>query len=805
MNFKLKIFVLSLLFILCVNSVHAVDSLNNMPLEENVVLGESNYVVDNTILIDRDVSITSDGGSTILANNTNSIFNISANGKLTLSNLNLTNGKGINGGAIYNNGILILNNCSFKNNKASFGGAIYNNGTLILNNCYFGFNTASVSGGAIYNLQDGLTIKNSVFTGNYLKIKNGILKGGAIANYADNFIINNCSFINNGIYNTYWYGNGNMYGGAIYNIGNNFLVLNSKFGKNYIYGYTNSSNKHVDLSYKFGGAVYSNANVSTFINNEFDSNEIYSMLSSYVSEKIAMSNGGSASVISAYNKVILLNNTFLNNSAATPPVRINNGKDCLILNNTFINNNARSLGQSIWIGGDNTVISGNIFYRNENATDKGYFANAEVYEILIDEGKNNIISYNYFENSNGIHYLNALGGDETVNLTIVHNLFNNSMNSISLEHINNATISSNIFLNSTYAISTYTGRYINIKDNYFYGSNCKEGNSKGYVSINSHYTTVSGNVFKNIGSEKSSGSIIAILVRDNITITNNAFIENTVAHGKGIISSLFGGYYYIEGITDVDGPLGIVEINNNYFANNSLNDGAIFESSASKINIERNILENNDGLLLLGNDTYYSVQYVNFTKNQIKDFNGNINDYIYLFNPANFDGSNNEKYNGDSSSFLDKILNFTKNLLNEYFNSKNSFNNSTGEGNNTSEGTNINNTLNGTNNTDSNNTDGSNQNKKHTSESNSTDVDEIMDSNVGNILDEILSKNTKVTNNAPSSTVGISNAGSVSASKIHEIEKSNVSKKISDNNYLIWVIVFIIVICALFIVGYKKK
>lgn len=107
-----------------------------------------------------------------------------------------------------------------------------------------------------------------------------------------------------------------MYGGAIYNSGNNLIVKNSKFNGNYIYGYTDSMNKHVDLSDKYGGAVYSNADISAFLNNEFDSNEIYSMLSSYVTKKVYLSNKGIVSAIAAYNKVIIINNTFLNNSAA---------------------------------------------------------------------------------------------------------------------------------------------------------------------------------------------------------------------------------------------------------------------------------------------------------------------------------------------------------------------------------------------------------------------------------------------------------------------------------------------------------
>lgn len=796
MNFKLKILFLGLLLVLCVNSVSAADSLNNITLNDDVLLDGSDYVVGETILIDHDVSIAAKDYSTISAENNNVIFNVSSNAKLTLSNLNLTNANGVKGGAIYNNGVLVLNNCTFVNNKATFGGAIYNNGTMILNNCTFEFNIVSVSGGAIYNLQDDLTIHDSTFIGNYAKIKNGILQGGAIANYANNLTVDNCSFVKNHLFNTNWYKNGKMYGGAIYNSGNNLIVKNSKFNGNYIYGYTDSMNKHVDLSDKYGGAVYSNADISAFLNNEFDSNEIYSMLSSYVTKKVYLSNKGIASAIAAYNKVIIINNTFLNNSAACPPINIDNGERCIILNNTFINNNARSLAQSIKMDGNNTFIAGNTFYRDENAVDKGYFENPdywEVYEILIDGGVNNTISYNYFENSNGIHYLNSFGEDKTANLTISNNVFNNSKKSVFVEHINNVDITSNVFINSNYAISTYTGRHINIKNNYFYGGGSDNSSHRGYLDINSHFTDISGNVFRKIGAEDSLGPVIYIKVRDNITIAENAFIENTVAHGNGIISSLFGGFYYIDGITDVDGPLGNVEVNHNYFANNSLNDSAIFESRASKINIENNIIENNEGLIILANETYYKTQYMNFTKNQIKDFTGDIMDYSYFYNSKNFDGSANEEYTGDSTSFLDKIFDFVKNLWDEYVKGKNSVkdpNNVDTNKNTTSSGSDV-----------ADNTDDSRDDIK----SNSTDSSG--DSDVGDSLDKS-HYSAKNSLSESESNVGDSSSGLSSDSsspEVHELEKSNVSKDIADDNYLIWIVLVIVVIFALLAIGYNKR
>lgn len=800
MNFKIIVLFLGLLFVLSVSPASAID-LDNITADN---------AVSETIFIDHDVSLTPNNQSVISATNKNTIFNVSSNATLNLSNLNLTNGQGVNGGAIYNKGVLILNNCIFINNKAtlggaiynegvlvlnncifinngaSSGGAIYNNGTMVLNNCTFKSNTASVSGGAIYTLQDNLNIKNSVFTENYVKIKNGEVYGGAIANYGNNLTVDNCSFVKNHVFNTYWYGNGEMFGGAIYNSGNNLLVKNSRFDRNYIYGYTDSGHKNVDWSDKYGAAVYSTGSVSTFMNNEFDSNEIYSMLSSYISTKIYMSNKGIGSAIVAYNKVVIINNTFFNNSAAAPPIFIMKGEGCIILSNLFFNNNARSEAQSMTIRGNNLVISGNTFYRNENATDKGYFADWEVYEILLDGGVNSTVSYNYFENSNGIHYLNAVGPDKTANLTIKNNIFNNSMNSISIEHGNNVDVDSNIFINSTHAVDTYTGQYINIKNNYFYGGGTDDGSSRGYLDINSHFTVISGNVFRKLGNDNSRGPIIAIKVRDNITIEGNSFTENNVGKGS-IIYSLFGGYYYIDGRTDVSGPLGTVDVKHNYFANNTLNDGAIFDLTASKINIEQNIIENNDGLIILSNDTIYKHQYVNFTDNQIKDFSGDIRDYSYFLNPNNLVRyDNNKEYTGDSSSFLDKVLGFFQDLRDQYFNK--------GKPVEVPDKTDVN----------KNTTNSSSEIPKDGSIDSA--IESVIDSDMGiTVADSYSSQNMNSPSQAQASAEESSSSASDSSSKSYEIEKPNASKDISNNDNLIKVAVVVVAIFALLAYGYKKR
>ena len=67
----------------------------------------------------------------------------------------------------------------------------------------------------------------------------------------------------------------------------------------------------------------------------------------------------------------------------------------------------------------------------------------------------------------------------------------------------------------------------------------------------------------------------------------------------------------------------------------------------------------------------------------------------------------------------------------------------------------------------------------------------------------IESKSTK-SNVGAGQSIPISNSHS-SSPKAHEIEKSNVSKNIENNNYLILIIVVIIAIFALLAIGYKKK
>ena len=184
---------------------------------------------------------------------------------------------------------------------------------------------------------------------------------------------------------------------------------------------------------------------------------------------------------------------------------------------------------------------------------------------------------------------------------------------------------------------------------------------------------------------------------------------------------------------------------------------------------------------------------MNFTKNQIKDFTGDIMDYSYFYNSKNFDGSANEEYTGDSTSFLDKIFDFVKNLWDEYVKGKNSVkdpNNVDTNKNTTSSGSDV-----------ADNTDDPRDDIK----SNSTDSSG--DSDVGDSLDKS-HYSAKNSLSESESNVGDSSSGLSSDSsspEVHKLEKSNVSKDIADDNYLIWIVLVIVVIFALLAIGYNKR
>jgi hypothetical protein len=132
------------------------------------------------------------------------LFHVSAAGSLTLNNIILLDGLGMNppditlptvnyAGAVYNNGQLSINNSQILDNRAAReGGAIFNSatGTMSINNTTLSGNQAMLPsdpgdhGGALKSMGTA-TITNSTFVGNITG-----QTGGAIANGGTMFISN---------------------------------------------------------------------------------------------------------------------------------------------------------------------------------------------------------------------------------------------------------------------------------------------------------------------------------------------------------------------------------------------------------------------------------------------------------------------------------------------------------------------------------------------------------------------------------------------------------------------------------------
>jgi len=285
-NLARKIFISTLvltLFFICLSSANAADvhmnstnnTISNVVANETtngdtIYLDEGNYNHThlngtNGTRINKNITIIGKGADkTIIdAEKQGRMFNIVANGTLTLINLTLTNGNHSgSGGAINNNGgKLTMINCILNNNLAESNGGVINsvNGEniTIINSSFFK-NTAGYGGGAI-NVQNRnnnyIIVINSNFTNNTVEEE-----GGAIRTYWDtNIYVNNCNFINNIATAN------NSGGGAIgmpQGTGNR-IINNSTFINNTIYG---------TLQNYGGGAIYnSNGNLnitnSIFINN----------------------------------------------------------------------------------------------------------------------------------------------------------------------------------------------------------------------------------------------------------------------------------------------------------------------------------------------------------------------------------------------------------------------------------------------------------------------------------------------------------------------------------------------------------
>jgi hypothetical protein len=145
---------------------------------------------EKVIASDSPGGTTVDGGGTITLSGGNAVrvFIVAGDVALTVENLTIASGRGVDGGGIANhgNGTLTVTNSTFTDNSAYVGGGITNfeNGTLTVTNSTFSSNSANGGGGGgIWNGGAGtLTVTNSTFSGNRANGGSPFSHGGGIAN-----------------------------------------------------------------------------------------------------------------------------------------------------------------------------------------------------------------------------------------------------------------------------------------------------------------------------------------------------------------------------------------------------------------------------------------------------------------------------------------------------------------------------------------------------------------------------------------------------------------------------------------------
>ena len=326
---------------------------------------------EHNIIIKNNVTITGQDqlNTLINGNNMDRIFYIESGVKITLKNIQLTEGNAKDnwtytgpdgyGGAVCNNGILNIYDTSFSNNTGkNIGGAIYNheNGIINITNSSFTGNHADYNGGAICNY-GSITVANSRFASNHVgnNYANGTNKGGAIYNQDDSSMdITKTIFTNN---------HADFYGGAVYSGG--ILKINRC-------GFTNNSGTYS------GGAIYHTYNILTVTNTVFTDNSVeirggaiynaYGLLN--VTNSIFKSNQGrdGGAIYNAYNLSNISGSDFVKNSATRYGGAISSHSDLNIISNNFTDNKAQNCGGVFYLRRGTCQIHFNRIFENHGTT-----------------------------------------------------------------------------------------------------------------------------------------------------------------------------------------------------------------------------------------------------------------------------------------------------------------------------------------------------------------------------------------------------------------------------------------------------
>ncbi len=343
------------------------------------VTGTITLTVDQ-LTIDKNLVISGPGASdlTISGDKTYRVFWINQDVNATLSGMTIADGRGQDGGGIFNRGgVLTVSACTFTNNSAPYdGGAISNrfdgalhvvdsafisntarHGAGIDNreiltvvNSTFTANVASTWGGGLYNYRGVAMVADSIFTDNGEHTD----AGGAICNseatlnvYGSTFSANNADGSNGGgaIYNSHhltvqssdFLSNTAARGGGITNVGQ-MTVTTSNFSNNRV-DQQGGGILNTEVLIVTGSTFYSNT--AEYGGGVENTDRLRVNSSTFYSNTVNDTGGG----ICNHGPLTVTNSTFYSNTAGTRGGGINHNEGTLLATNcTFIGNRAHDNG-----------------------------------------------------------------------------------------------------------------------------------------------------------------------------------------------------------------------------------------------------------------------------------------------------------------------------------------------------------------------------------------------------------------------------------------------------------------------------
>jgi uncharacterized repeat protein (TIGR01451 family)/CSLREA domain-containing protein len=496
---------------------------------------------------------------TISGKNATSVLFVLGTSELSLDNLTVANGGGIQGAAIMNFGLLYISNSAFSGNTATgSGGAIYHRGPDIrITDSTFMGNSAVNYGGGIFsqppNQGSRLYISGTTFTGNTAGAGGGgiSMSGGTLQLSA--------SFTNNS----------SERGGGVHAQNTATIMTSSSFTSNSgtqgaaVY-YGGAGSLEVDITTisentaSFGGAGIFNQDgtltvrYSTFTNNHAngtngaDGGGINSfggaveVANSTFSGNTAGMGGG----INSGSPLTVSSSTFNNNSITNSGGAIAARDQTTISDSTFSGNSATRTGGGLWMyTGATVLVRNSTFNTNSSPGTGGGLTNEGGALTLL----NSTIANNTADSGGGIE--NRNGGS----VTAIHNTFSGNISTRPGGGIENASGSTATLRNTIVAgsssncVGTITNGGNNIDD----GTSCGFSTASGSKSsTNPRLSTaglqINGGTTKTIALQTSSPAINLVPLASCTDQNNIALVADQRAAGRPYRSACDAGAYELQ-------------------------------------------------------------------------------------------------------------------------------------------------------------------------------------------------------------------------------------------------------------------